>query len=123
MYNFQIHCLINKTAITNKTKVVFRLSANMIGNFYDKINFSHESLLTNKQVSNLQKVFANNSPTDIKLWKAQLSKMIQSGWFLGRLTKNWIAINKKYVIKPLAKNVLILLGLSAAADAGIIKKL
>ena len=106
MYNFQIHCLINKTAITNKTKVVFRLSSNMIGN-----------------VSNLQKVFANNSPTDIKLWKAQLSKMIQSGWFLGRLTKNWIAINKKYVIKPLAKNVLILLGLSAAADAGIIKKL
>ena len=67
----------------------------MIGNFDDKINFPHESLLTNKQVSNLCKAFANNSPTDIKLWKAQLSKMIQSGWFLGRLTKNWIAINKK----------------------------
>ena len=79
MYNFKIHCLINKTAITNKTKVVFRLSSNMIGNFHDKINFSHESLLTNKQVSNLQKAFANNSPTDIKLWKAQLPKMIQSG--------------------------------------------
>ena len=39
----------------------------MIGNFDDKINFPHESLLTNKQVSNLCKAFANNSPTDIKL--------------------------------------------------------
>ena len=38
------------------------------------------------------------------------------------ITKNWIAFNKN-VIKPLAKIVLILLGITAAAaDAGIHKK-
>ena len=39
----------------------------------------------NSKVSNLRKVFANNSSTNIKLSKTQLSKMIQSGGFLGRL--------------------------------------
>ena len=48
-------------------------------------NFPHKLLLTNRQVSNLRKAFTNNSPTDIKLSKTQLSKMIQSGGFLGRL--------------------------------------
>ena len=57
----------------------------MIGDFDDKTNFSHELLLTNKQVVNLRKVFANNSTTNIKLSKSQLSKMIRSGGFLGRL--------------------------------------
>ena len=36
-------------------------------------------LLTNSQVANLRKAFANYLPTDIKLSKTQLSKMIQSG--------------------------------------------
>ena len=39
----------------------------MINNFDDKINFSHELLLTNRQVSSLCKAFANNLSTDIKL--------------------------------------------------------
>ena len=61
------------------------LSPNMIGNSNDDTNFPHKLLLTNRQVANVRKVFANNSSTDIKLSKTQLSKMIQSGGFLVRL--------------------------------------
>ena len=68
-----------KSAIKNETEVVLRLSSNMVGNSDDKTNFPHELLLTNRQVANLRKAFANNSSTDIKLSKSQLSKMIQSG--------------------------------------------
>ena len=51
----------------------------------NETNFPHKLLLTNRQVSNLRKAFANNSSTDIKLSKTQLSKMIQSERYLGRL--------------------------------------
>ena len=81
-------------------------------------------LLTNRQVSNLCKAFANHSSADIKLWKTQLPKVIQSGGFLGRLLKAGLPLIKN-VIKSLAKSVLIPLGLTAAAstaDAGIHKK-
>ena len=57
----------------------------MIGDSDDKINFPHKLLLTTKQVSNFRKAFANNSTTNINLSKSQLSKMIQSGGYLGRL--------------------------------------
>ena len=57
----------------------------MIGDFDNKINFPNEMLLTNRQVANLRKTFANNLTTNIKLSKTQLSKMIRSGGFLGRL--------------------------------------
>ena len=43
-----------------------RLSSSMIGNSHDEVNFPHELLLTNRQVPNLRKAFANNSSTDIK---------------------------------------------------------
>ena len=55
----------------------------MIGD--NETNFPHQLLLTNTQVSNLHKAFANNSSANIKLSKTQLSKMIQSEGFLGRL--------------------------------------
>ena len=55
----------------------------MIGNSNDKTNFPHELWLTNRHVANLRKAFANNSSTDIKLPKNQLSKEIQSRGFLG----------------------------------------
>ena len=58
-----------KSAIKNETEVVLRLSSNMIGNSDDETNFPHELLLTNRQVANLLKAFANNSSTDIKLSK------------------------------------------------------
>ena len=72
-----------KSAIKNETEVVLRLLSNMIGD--NETNFPHKLLLTNRQVSNLHKAFANNSSTEIKLSKTQVSKMIQSGGFLGRL--------------------------------------
>ena len=55
----------------------------MIGD--NETNFPHKLLLTNRKVSNLCKAFSNHSSVDIKLSKTQLSKMIQSGEFLGRL--------------------------------------
>ena len=100
----------------------------MIGNPNDETNFQHTLLITNTQVANLRKAFANKSSTDIKLSKAHLSKMIQSGGYLGRLLGPLLKTGLpliKIVIKPLAKCVLIPLGLTAAAsaaDAGIYKK-
>ena len=91
----------------NETKVVLRLSSNMSGNSNDETNFPNELALTNRQVANLCKAFANNSSTDIKLSKTQLSKMINITGLT--LIKN--------VIKPLAKSVLIPLELTAAASA------
>ena len=84
--------------------------------------------MTKRQVANLRKAFANQLSTDIIFSKAQLSKMIQSGGFLGKLLgallKTGLPLMKS-VIKLLAKRVLIPLGLTAvasAADAGIHKK-
>ena len=103
-----------KSAIENETKVVLRISSNMVGD--DETNFPHKLLLTNRQIANLCKAFTNNS------------KMTQSRGFLGRLLgpllKTGLPLIKN-VIKPLAKSVLIPLGLTAAAsaaDAGIHKK-
>ena len=89
----------------------------------DETNFPHELLLTNRQVANLRKAFSNNLPVNNKLSKTQLSNMIQSGGFLGRLIgpllKTGLPLIKN-VIKQLAKSVLVPLGLTAAsaADAG-----
>ena len=98
----------------------------MIGD--NKTNFCHKLLLTNRQVLNLCKAFSNHLSTDIKLSKTQLSKIIQSGgflgWLIGPLLKTGLPLIKN-VIKPLAKSVLIPLVLTAAAsaaDAGIHKK-
>ena len=94
-----------KSAIKNEADVVLRISSNMLGNPNDNTNSPHELLLTNRQVSNLRKAFAKNISTDIMLSKTQLSKMIQSGGFLGRstrstktfrsITKNWITSNEE----------------------------
>ena len=77
------------SAIKNENEVVLRLSSNMVGD--NETNFPHKLLLTNRQVLNLRKAFANHFSTDIKLSKTQLSKMIQSrgflGIFLGQLLK------------------------------------
>ena len=74
-----------KSSIKNENDVVLRISSNMVGNSNDNTNFPHELLLTNRQVANIRKAFANNLSTDIKLSKTQLTKMIQSGGFLGNL--------------------------------------
>ena len=125
--NLQLNKL--KSAIKYENDVVIRLSLSMIGDSNDKSNFPHELLLKKRQVSSIRKVFADNSSVDIKFSKAQLSKMIQSGGFLskllGPLLKAGLTLIKN-VITPLAKSVLIPLGLTAAAsaaDAGIHKKI
>ena len=89
----------------------------------------HELLLTTRQKTKLRNAFNNNMSTDLKLSKAQISKIIQSGGFLGRLLgpllKTGLLLIKN-VIKPLANSILIPLGLTAessAADAGIHKKI
>ena len=74
-----------KSAIKNEIEVVLRLSPNMIGDSNDKANFPHELLLTDRQISSIRKAFSNNSSVDIKFSKTQLSKMKQSGGFLGKL--------------------------------------
>ena len=77
-------------------------------------------MLTNRQVTNLRKAFANHTSTDIKFSKTQLSKMIQLGGFisrlLGPLLKTGLPLMKRE-IQPLAKSVLIPLGLTVAASA------
>ena len=109
--------------------MILRLSSNIIGNSDGKTNFLHNLLLTNRQVTNLRKAFANHTSSDIKWSKTQLSKMMQSGGFLGRLLSPLLRTGlplMKSVIQPLAKSDLIPLGLTAAAsapDAGIHKKI
>ena len=97
-----------KLAIENENELVLRLSSNMIGG--NETNFPHTLFLTNRQVSNFRKTFANHLSADIKLSKTQLSKMIQSRGFLGRLLGPLLKTGL-----PVIKNV----GLTAA-DAGIL---
>ena len=81
-------------------------------------------LLTTWQATKLKNAIENNMSTDIKFPKVKISKIIQSGGFLGKLLgpllKTGLPLTKN-VIKPLAISVLIPLGLTAA-DAGIEKK-
>ena len=86
-------------------------------------NLPHELLLTTRQTTKLRNSIENNMATDIKLNKAQISKIIQSGEILGKLLgpllKTGLPLLKS-VIKPLG-----LLGLTAATsatDAGVQKK-
>ena len=111
-----------KLAIKNETDVILRLSSNMIGNSDNETNFPHKLLLTNRQVANLHKAFANHTSTYMKLSKAQLTKMQKGGFliFLALLLKSGLPLLKS-VIKPLG-----MLGLTAAAsatDAAINKKI
>ena len=68
-----------KTAVKNNTGTTLRKSLRM----FDGNDLSHELLLTTKQKTKLRNAFNNNMQTDINLSKAQISKIIQSGGFLG----------------------------------------
>ena len=102
-----------KSAIKNETDAVLRLSSNMIGNSGDEISFPHKLLLTDRQVANLRKAFANHTSTDIKLSKTQLTKMQKGGFLrlLAPLLKSGLPLLKS-VIKPLG-----MLGLTTAVSA------
>ena len=87
-----------KTAVKNKTGTILRISLKM---------FNEKTKLKNA---------FNNMSTDLKLSRAQMSKIIQSGGFLGSLLSKLAGPLMKVAI-PLAKNVLAPLGLTAAASA------
>ena len=81
-------------------------------------------LLTTRQKTKLRNAFNNNMSIDLKLSRAQMSKIIQSGGFLGSLLSKLAGPLMKVAIL-LAKNVLAPLGITAAAsaiDPGIKKK-
>ena len=90
-----------KSVIKNATKVFLRLSSNMISNSDDKTNFPHKLLWTNGQVPILHKAFASDSSANIKLSKTQLSKIVQSGGFLGRRLRPLLKTGL-----PLMKNII-----------------
>ena len=90
-------------------------------NFFDGNDLPHESISTARQKTKLRNAFNNNMSTDLKLCKAQISKIIQSGEFLGRLLDPLLKTGLpliKNAVKPLAKSVLI-----PAADARIQRKI
>ena len=87
-----------KTAVKNKTGTTLRMSLKML----DGNDLPHELLLTTKQKTKLRNAFNNNMSTDLKLSKAHISKIIQSGRFLGSLLSKLTGPLLKVVI-PLAK--------------------
>ena len=96
----------------------------MSSKMFDGNDLPYEFLLTTRQKTKLRNAFNKNMSTDIKLCKTQISKIIQSGGFLGLLRK--LAGPLLKVAIPLTKNVLAPLGITAAAsaiDAGIQKKI
>ena len=118
-----------KSGIKNNTEVTLKILSNVIGDSNDENNFRHKLLISNTQVSRLRKAFANNSLANIKSSKTNLYKIGQSGGFLGRLSGPLLKTGLPLigsVIKPLAKSILIPLGLTAAAsttDTAIHKKI
>ena len=116
--NLQLNKL--KSAVKNKQETTLRINAKM----FNGNNLPHELLLTTRQTNKLRNVIENNLQTDIKLSRAQISKIIQSGGFLGKILGPLLQTGLpllKSVIKPLG-----LLGLTAASsaiDAGAQKKI
>ena len=83
-----------KSAVKNKQGTTLRMNARI----FNGNNLPHELLLTTRQTTKLRNAIENNLQTDIKLSKAQISKIIQSGGFFRQnswsIIKNWIAIIK-----------------------------
>ena len=108
--NVQLNKL--KNAVKSNEGATLRLG---IRNF-NKDETPHELLLTTRQNTKLRNALNNNSATDVKLSKAQIKKLIQSGGFLGKLLSKLAGPLMKVAL-PLAKNVLAPLGLTAAMSA------
>ena len=79
-------------------------------------NLSHELLLTTRQKTKLTNAFNNNMSTDLTLSEAQVSKIIQSGGFLGSLL-NKLAVPLMKVAVPHARNTLAPSGITVAISA------
>ena len=108
-----------KSAVKNKQRTTLRMNSRM----FSANNLPHELLLTTRQTTKLRNSIENNMSTDIKLSKAQISKIIQSEGFFGSFLSK-IAGQLMKVAVPLAKNMLAPLGITAAASAidGAIQK-
>ena len=105
-----------KSAVKNKKGTTLRTNDKM----FNGNNLPRELLLTTRQTIKLKNAIESNMSTDTNLSQAQISKIIQSGGFLGKLLSPLLKIGlplTKNVIKLLAKSVLISLGLTAAASA------
>ena len=118
-----------KSGIKNGTEVTLKISSNVIGDSNGENNFPQKLFLNNTLVSKLGKNFANNSSANIRLSKTELHKIGQSGGILGRrlgpLLKTGLPLIEN-LLKPLARSLLIPLGLTAAVsatDAAIHKKM
>ena len=110
-----------KTAVKYKTGPALRITLKI----FNRNDLPHELLLATRQKAKLRNTFNNNMSTDLKLSKAQISKIVQSDGFLGSLLSKLAGPLIKAAI-PLAKYVLAPLGIKAAAsaiDAGIQKKI
>ena len=70
---------LSDTSIENKAGATLRMNLKMLNGS----DLPHELLLTTKQKTNIRNAFNNNMSTDLKLSRAQISKIIQSGGFLG----------------------------------------
>ena len=84
----------------------------------------HELLLRTRQKTKLRNAINSNMSTDLKLSKVQISKLFQSGRFLGSLLSKLAGLLMKVAI-PLEKSVLAPLAITAAAsaiDSGIQKE-
>ena len=73
-----------KSAAKNKTGINLRIN---MKNIQDE-ELLHELFLTTRKTSKIRNAFAKNLPTDIKLSKAQISKIIQSSGFLCKMCNN-----------------------------------
>ena len=116
--NVQLNQL--KKAVKSNEGATLRLG---IKNF-NKDELPYELLLTTRHNTKLRNAINNNLATDIKLSKAQIKKLIQSGGFLGKLLSKLAGPLTKVAL-PLAKNVLAPLGLTAVMSAihGSIQKM
>ena len=102
-----------KDAVKDNTGTTLRINLKM----FDGNDLPHELLLTTRQKAKLRNAFNNNNTSaDIKLSKAQIIKIIQSGGFLGSLLSKLAGPLMKIAV-ALAKNVLAPLGITAAASA------
>ena len=109
--------------LTNLVKNRQGTTSRMNLNMFNRNNLPHELLLTIRQTTKLRNAIENNMSTDIKLSRAQICKIIQSGGFLGELVSK-IASPLMKIAVPLAKNLLAPLGITAAASGiyGAIQK-
>ena len=101
-----------KSSIKNQTRVTLRMKIKI----FDGNNLPHELLLlTARLKTKLINAFEKNMLTDINLPKAQISKINQSGGFLGALLSKIAGLLIKAAV-PLTKNIFAPLGITPAAS-------